>query len=55
MHATPQTLRQDLDRIHGRRYAREPMTYRVGDYVPAGIVDRAWELATETLVRKHRR
>ena len=54
MRATPQTLRDDLDRIHARRYGHEGMTYTVGDAVPASVVDRAWEMATDVLARKYR-
>ena len=54
MQATPQTLRDDLARIHTRRYGREPMTYTVGDAVPASVVDGAWEMATDVLARKYR-
>lgn len=53
MRATPKTLRDGMARIHARS-ARTPMTYRVGDYVPAAMVEGAWEMATDVLARKYR-
>ena len=46
-YATPATVREDLNRIHIRRYGREPMTYTVGDAVPTSVVEGAWEMATD--------
>ena len=53
-YATPATVRADLNRIHIRRYGREPMTYTVGDAVPTSVVEGAWEMATDVMVRKYR-
>ena len=36
------------------RYGRKGMTYTVGDTLPAAVVQGAWEMATDVMVRKYR-